>query len=82
MKVVPIRPGVETIKKPPDVDKDLVAHLKALLEAAERGEVQAYVAGYVLREEGDHWYMSTEGWVPQMTYEVRLALHELESPFE
>lgn len=79
MNIVPIRPGVI---KTPKLDQDLIEHLKLLLAAAERGEVQAYLAGYVLEESADFWFMAEPEWIPHLSFTARKGLALLESDDE
>lgn len=78
MAVVPIKSG-EVVIKPPKLDQDLIEHLKVLLAAAERGEVQAYLAGYVLEESADYWFTSEPEWIPDLSFTARKGLALLES---
>lgn len=81
MKVVPIKPGID--KKPQEPNLELVAYFEAMKQAAERGEIQAYVAGFVIAEERDNFqFLEAEEWTPAVCFSVRLVLNELESPFE
>ena len=82
MAVVPIKPGVEK-KEPKKPDADLVSHFRMLMEAAERGEIQAYAGGWVLDDVRDNYaFLSEDEWAPVVCFAVRLILNELESPFE
>lgn len=76
MNIIPIRPGVV---KAPKVDPDLVGHLKLMLDAAERGEIQGYIGGYVLDESSDFWFMAEPEWIPHLSFVTRKGLAQLES---
>lgn len=77
MPVVPIKSGA--VAKPPEVDQDLVSVLETLLAHAKAGEVRGFCAGFVIAEEGDHWFMADEGYIPLLSFVTRKGIDALES---
>ena len=78
MAVVPIKSGaVDT--KPPEVDQDLVDVLERLLSHAKAGEVQGFCAGFVIDDEGEHWFMADDGSIPLLSFVSRKGIEALES---
>lgn len=77
MAVVPIKAGTEP--KPPAVDPDLVSVLENLLEQAKAGRVQGLCVGFVIDDEGDHWFMADEGYIPSLSFFTRKAVEALEA---
>lgn len=77
MAVVPIKAG--TVQKPPEVDPDLVSVLENLLAHAKTGQIQGFCAGFVIDDEGDHWFMADEGYIPALSFFTRKAVEALEA---
>lgn len=77
MAVVPIKAG--TVQKPPEVDPDLVSVLENLLAHAKAGEVRGFCAGFVIGDDGDHWFMADEGYIPVLSFFTRKSVEHLES---
>lgn len=81
MKVIPIKPGIDNNNNKPD--PELVAYFQRMKEAAERGEIQAYLGGFVINDERDDYvFLPDEDYAPALSFEVRQTLYQLESPFE